>query len=776
MNQMDGRFVARQIIGKRSYQEDDYGFDGPLFLLADGMGGQVRGDMASSTAIKSFMAAYPETTGPIPDRLRAGLDAANDALAAAIAEQPELEGMGTTLVGVVISERGIDWISVGDSPLWLFRDGQLRRLNADHSMAAVFAEMVAAGRMTQEEADTDSNRHALRSAVMGDEIQIIDVASQPVALQKGDRVILASDGLMTLEDAEIARIMQTLQDEPLDRVVDALIQAVEAANNPQQDNTTVLLYDPQPTSGAAGALPEKPRAKRGKRLAGAVLGAALVGLLGYGLTNETWREKLTGTAPEPPAQQTQAAEQQQQAAAAEAARQAEAERQAEVERQRQAAAQQAEEAQAARQAEVERQRQAAEAQAAAAEKRQAEAERQRKEAEERQRQEAAAAAQQAERERQQQAVEQQIADLLKGASADIEAQRLTTPIGNNAWEKYLDVLDIESDHAAAKEGQERVKERYMELFDTALAEKNFDGAEEHLSNMRHTYPPRAPALEELDQRLAAERAEAEKIQRLAAENRQVEEQRLQRRQLGYQFQDCPECPKMVTVPAGSFMMGSQQGEKDARSYELPQHEVTIEQPFAVGIYEVTFAEWDACANAGDCKGYFPNDEGWSRGQRPVINVDWKNAQLYVQWLSAKTGATYRLLSEAEWEYVARAGTTTRYHFGDQLADDQANYNVASFARKPKTTEVGSFAANAFGLHDVHGNVAEWVQDCWNDSYKEAPADGSAWTKKGNCDKRVRRGGAWKHESAHLRSASRFGLKATDREKFLGFRVARDLEP
>ena len=772
MNQMDGRFVARQIIGKRSYQEDDYGFDGPLFLLADGMGGQVRGDMASSTAIKSFMAAYPETTGPIPDRLRASLDAANDALAAAIAEQPELEGMGTTLVGVVISERGIDWISVGDSPLWLFRDGQLRRLNADHSMAAVFAEMVAAGRMTQEEADTDSNRHALRSAVMGDEIQIIDVASQPVALQKGDRLLLASDGLMTLEDAAIARILQTLQDQPLDRVVDALIEAVEAANNPQQDNTTVLLYDPQ---AAVGAMPKKPRAKRGKRLVGAVLGAALLGLLGYGLADETWREKLTGTAPEPPAEQTQAAEQQQEA------EQAEATRQAEVERQRAAAAQQAEQAEAARrQAEVERQRAAAAQQAEQAAKQRAEAERQRQAAEERRRKEAVAAAaakaQQAERERQQKAVEQQVANLLKAAAADIEAQRLTTPIGNNAWEKYLDVLEIKPGHAAAEVGQEQVKKTYMTLFDTALAEKKFSAAEEHLGNMRHAYPANASVLEELNQRLGEEQAKAEKIQRLAAENRQAEERRHQRRQPGHQFQDCDECPKMVTVPAGSFMMGSLKGDRDARSYEYPQHEVTIDQPFAVGIYEVTFAEWDACANAGGCKKYFPKDAGWSRGQRPVINVDWKNAQTYVEWLSAETGATYRLLSEAEWEYVARAGTTTRYHFGDEIEDGQANFNVASFNRKPKTTEVGSFAANGFGLHDVHGNVAEWVQDCWNADYKDAPTDGSAWEKKGDCNKRVRRGGAWRHESEHLRSAARFGRKDSDREKFLGFRVARDLEP
>ena len=292
MNQIDGQFVARQIVGGRPYQEDDYGFDGPLFLLADGMGGQVRGDMASSTAIKTFMAAYPETTGPIAERLHTCLNAANDALAAAIEEQPELDGMGTTLVGIVFSQDGIDWISVGDSPLWLFRDGQLRRLNADHSMAAVFAEMVAAGTMTEEEAATDPNRHALRSAVMGEEISMIDVASQPVPLRKNDLVILASDGLMTLEDAEIAHIVESLQNESLERIADALIQAIEDVGNPHQDNTTILLYAPRAKS--LGNV-----RRRNKWLVGAALGVALLGLLSYGATNEEWRNFVLNKEEEP---------------------------------------------------------------------------------------------------------------------------------------------------------------------------------------------------------------------------------------------------------------------------------------------------------------------------------------------------------------------------------------------------------------------------------------------------------------------------------------------
>ncbi len=274
MNRLEGRFAARQIPGGREYQEDDYGLiesgasdRDEVLVIADGMGGQVSGDTASHTVIKTFIETYSDTTGLISDRLRACLKAANDALASAIDAHPALAGMGTTVVAAVISQRGLEWISVGDSPLWLFREGQLRRLNADHSMAAVFADLVAVGRMTEEEAATDPKRHALRSAVMGDEIHLIDVSSQPVALKRGDRVILASDGLLTLADGEIARILQTMQDAPLSEIAEALIQAVEDAAHPHQDNTTVLLYTPDADKGVDAVIADPREGKsRGHQL------------------------------------------------------------------------------------------------------------------------------------------------------------------------------------------------------------------------------------------------------------------------------------------------------------------------------------------------------------------------------------------------------------------------------------------------------------------------------------------------------------------------------
>ena len=256
MNRLEGRFAAQQIPGGREYQEDDYGLIergesdiDEVLLLADGMGGHVSGDTASRMVVKTFVETYHSTEGPIPDRLRTCLTAANDALADATDENSELKGMGSTVVAAVVSQHGLDWISVGDSPLWLFRDGKLHRLNADHSMAPVLASLVTAGRMTEEEAATDPKRHALRSAVMGNEIHLIDVSSQPVAIRKSDRLLLASDGLMTLEDEDIERILKNRQDAPLEEVAEALIHAVEEVGRPNQDNTTVLLYRPEVDCG-----------------------------------------------------------------------------------------------------------------------------------------------------------------------------------------------------------------------------------------------------------------------------------------------------------------------------------------------------------------------------------------------------------------------------------------------------------------------------------------------------------------------------------------------
>jgi formylglycine-generating enzyme required for sulfatase activity len=225
---------------------------------------------------------------------------------------------------------------------------------------------------------------------------------------------------------------------------------------------------------------------------------------------------------------------------------------------------------------------------------------------------------------------------------------------------------------------------------------------------------------------------------------------------------------MVEFPVGRFMMGSADGDADDR----PRHEVLIQRPVAVGKFEVTFAEWEVCAADGGClKNKSPSDEGWGKARRPVINVSWNDAKEYLTWLSRKTGKPYRLLSEAEWEYAARAGTSTKYAFGDSIDKQQARFSDG----KPgvgQTVEVGSFAANAWGLHDMHGNVWEWVEDCYVPSYLEAPSDGSARTIPG-CSSRVLRGGSWDYDPRDLRSAVRYKLPLAYRVDEIGFRVARD---
>jgi formylglycine-generating enzyme required for sulfatase activity len=253
---------------------------------------------------------------------------------------------------------------------------------------------------------------------------------------------------------------------------------------------------------------------------------------------------------------------------------------------------------------------------------------------------------------------------------------------------------------------------------------------------------------------------------------------------GDAFRDCADCPEMVVAPGGDFMMGSPENEPGRYPNESPQRKVTIKQPFAVGKYAVTFDEWNACADDGGCKGYKPSDAGWGQKDRPVINVGWDDAQLYVTWLSKKTGKQYRLLSEAEREYVARAKTTTPFWWGGSITTVQANYDGSVDPYKAggekgesrrKTLPVKSFQPNPWGLYQVHGNVWEWVEDCWNDSYKGAPTDGSAW-KAGDCSRRVLRGGSWVNGPWCARAAYRGEGSTDSRNDLYGFRLARTLNP
>jgi formylglycine-generating enzyme required for sulfatase activity len=262
---------------------------------------------------------------------------------------------------------------------------------------------------------------------------------------------------------------------------------------------------------------------------------------------------------------------------------------------------------------------------------------------------------------------------------------------------------------------------------------------------------------------------------------------------GKVFRDCGDCPEMVVIPPGQFVMGSPPGESGRDDDEGPPHIVTIAKPFAVGKHEVTFDEWNACVRDKACAG--ATDEGWGQGRRPVIHVNYDQAVGYAEWLSDKTGKKYRLLSEAEWEYAARGGSDKAQFWGsspDRACQFANAYDVQGkarydFAKKhnmdwpnfscddgyPDTAPVGSFKPNAFGLYDMLGNVWEWVEDCYNKSYDGAPTDGRTWAT-GDCSRRVFRGGSWYSKPARVRSAERSGFEPTVRNFNVGFRVARTL--
>ena len=283
------------------------------------------------------------------------------------------------------------------------------------------------------------------------------------------------------------------------------------------------------------------------------------------------------------------------------------------------------------------------------------------------------------------------------------------------------------------------------------------------------------------QREAEEEAERERQRQQREADAEAERQRRER-QPGARLRDCETCPQLVVVPAGSFTMGSPDSEWGRFANEGPQRQVTITEPFAVGVYEVTFKEWDACVNGGGCNGYEPNGEGWGRGDRPVINVSWDDARAYADWLSQRTGQRYRLLSESEWEYVARAGTLEPFHTGITISADQANYDSSytygsgkKGRYRGRTVQVGTFSPNAFGLHEVHGNVWEWTQDCWNGDYTDAPTNGVA-RETGECGQRVLRGGSWGDVPWLLRSADRGKEEPGIRGPKIGFRIARSLGP
>ena len=359
------------------------------------------------------------------------------------------------------------------------------------------------------------------------------------------------------------------------------------------------------------------------------------------------------------------------------------------------------------------------------------------------------------------------AGLTPGTSGPkVAAQKGSDPEGLTLAKAAADKAQAERDAKLIADAEARIRteiETTRKADEAAAARKKVED-EVRAKAAAEAEAKRVAAIKADDERKAA--AEATRLADLAAAE---ERRKAQEMSPGRVFRDCTDgCPEMVVVPAGSFTMGSTEydGEKPPRT-------VTIRQVFAVAKFEVTFAEWEACVAGGGCQANRnPGDQGWGKGRRPVINVSWNDAKEYVAWLSRKTGQTYRLLTEAEWEYAARARSNGKWTFGD---DERRLAEFAWYSANSgsKTQPVGGKAVNAFGLHDMHGNVWEWVEDCWHSNYSGALSDGSAWTTAcADGNNRVVRGGSWSFSPVILRSAIRLGFLLDYRSYLLGFRVGR----
>ena len=355
----------------------------------------------------------------------------------------------------------------------------------------------------------------------------------------------------------------------------------------------------------------------------------------------------------------------------------------------------------------------------------------------------------------------------------------------DALSAFLESGPFEALAAKVQQAQAAAQKARQEAFEKALAERRGREAAEVEARRKAEEERRAAEeaarreREELDRRLGPAAAKA---RRAAVFGAPVSERVFR---LDLPSVDNWPKPEMVAIPPGTFLMGSPIDEEDRKNNEGPQHEVRIGYPFALGKHTVTFAEWDAALAAG-AKLQRPDDKSWGRGDRPVINVSWEDVQAFLEWLNGKAGLAgkadaYRLPSEAEWEYACRAGTTTPFSFGETISTAQANFHgeltygageEGQYLKK--TAPVGDYPPNAFGLHQMHGNVFEWCVDIWHGNYNGAPTDGSVSKEGGNASRRVLRGGSWRNVSFRLRSAYRIRYFATDRLYFIGFRLARTL--
>ncbi len=673
--------AGAQIDGARDYQEDAFlishlGDNSSLVVVADGMGGHAAGNVASNMAVQAFN-KHVTTNFPsefISEVLNGAVLKANHSIAETIKETPALDGMGCTMVAALLQGTNIWWASVGDSHLYLLRNRELSKLNADHSYGGFLDAMAKAG--TPVEPEPGLARNMLMSAITGAEVADIDCPSSPLQLQPGDKILLCSDGIDTLSDGKIIQYSEWAESPK--ECVDALLNAVDEAEAPKQDNTTVIvinIVDKQAKAAAAAA-----KAAEAERDDEDITDRGAARKVNLDATAD-----LSAEAAQKPAAPTPAAPTPAPAPAA--------------------------------------------------------------------------------------PPQQPAPSVTPGpaASYDEPAESSKTGLIIGIAAAVLVAIGVGGYFmmGKSKAPAPAVEEETTE----AVTDEETPVAEETAPEETEvTEPEETPAGEEAE---VAEEAPAEpEAEPPVAEKPPAEAAPAPAATSTGAFTDPLKSggngPEMVWITAGSFEMGSPGSSTNAD--ERPEHAVKLKK-FAISKYEITFTQYDKFAKAAGKK--LPDNLYMDRDTSPVIFVSWDDAYSYAKWLSDETGKKYRLASESEWEYAASGGKNTPFWWGFDEETGKAHCFTCDSQFDPrKPAKIGSFDPNQFGVYDTAGNIAEWVHDCWHDTYKDAPADGSVW-EGGDCTQRVVRGGSFISPQQSIRTAKRDKFKSNTGYDHVGIRVVRE---
>lgn len=644
-----------QIDGARDYQEDAFLHsylditDDPkstgVVIMADGMGGHAAGNIASNLVVSTFNKTFNASfdADDIPNALRVSLAKANGALSESIRETPALDGMGCTMVAGVFHAGKVWWVSVGDSHLYLIRDRELSKKNEDHSYGGYLDRMAAQG--MEIEPEPGLSRNMLMSAMTGDDIAEIDCPNEHVQLLPGDRLIIASDGLDTLSSGSI--IQMSAWSQTPKNAVEALLKAVEDADKPRQDNTTVIVIDVVDRD-ADGAAPTDPAPKpKSDKDDTKPIEEALKDI-----------EDLDDVAP--PAQSEPV--------------------------------------------------------------------------------KAEATMQVAGLQDDDDDDDEGSLSIVRVLIAAVVLLAILGGAGYGVW-AYLSGSDDTGDGppVAATEPTAPVPA-------PAPAQ-----------------PPQAPAPSSETVGLESQGSDSAAPAPAPAKSAPKPS-----RDFRDPLSSGGEGPTMVVISGGTFRMGV--NSFDAPT-EGPARNVGV-PGFAASKYEVTQGEYKLFA---DATGRQMPEAASAGDDYPVVNVSWDDAVAYTRWLSEQTGETYRLLSEAEWEYLASAGTGQSYWWGFDFETGRAHcFDCATDYTTSRPAKVGKFEANGFGIHDTAGNVLEWVQDCYHANYSGAPTDGSVWREGGDCSKRMARGGAYNSPGDSLRAQKRAAYQPSRGRRNIGIRIAREM--